>query len=77
MAENEFQTTDNFDETQLEAVNNTPPEIKERQDAFNQERDAILGVEKPEETPWQLTREEFEKIVEKANKFDQDRKSVV
>ena len=28
-------------------------------------------MEKPEEQPWQITKEEFEKIVEKANNFDQ------
>ena len=79
MAENEFQTNDDFDEKLLDAVtNSTPQEVIDRENAFNQERDAILGVEKPadEDKPWQVSKEEFDAIVQKANAFDAYRAEV-
>ena len=71
MAGNEFQTNDDFDEKLLD-VDKTPQEVIDRENAFNQERDSILGVEKPDNTdqPWQLSKEEFDAIVQKANAFD-------
>ena len=73
MQENEFQSSEVFDDAQLDALkDDKTPEQKEYLSSFENEKNAILGIEKvPEEVkPFSISEEEFKTIVEKANAFD-------
>ena len=76
MLENEFQSSEVFEDAQLDALkDDKTPEQKEYLQSFEDEKNAILGVEKvkvPDEVkPFTVSEEEFRSIVEKANAFDQ------